>query len=78
MRLFSTARRRRVFGEASAFCPAALFYRGNSGKLTLKVKDQPEYQLIECLKAIGITTAGEIRRLKSRRNPHDGQTQWEL
>ena len=69
----------RVWRSVSPFVPPRYFYRGNSGKLTLKVKDQPEYQLIECLKAIGITTAGEIRRLSQPgRNPHDGQTQWDI
>ena len=57
--------------------PPRYFYRGSSGKLTLKVKDQPEYQLIECLKAAGVATVGEIRRLSPPgRNPSDGQAQW--
>ena len=69
----------RVWRSASPFVPPRYFYRGNSGKLTLKVKDQPEYQLIECLKAIGIKTAGEIRRLSlPGRNLHDGQAQWDI
>lgn len=69
----------RIWRSASPFVPPRYFYRGSSGKLTLKVKDQPEYQLIECLKAAGITTAGEIRRLSPPgRNPHDGQAQWDI
>jgi CRISPR-associated protein Csb2 len=69
----------RVWRSASPFVPPRYFYRGGKGKLTLKAKDQPEYQLVECLKAAGITTAGEIRRLSPPgRNPHDGQAQWDI
>jgi CRISPR-associated protein Csb2 len=77
---FSTGRTAScVWRSASPFVPPRYFYRGSSNKLTLKVKDQPEYQLIECLKAAGITTAGEIRRLSlPGRNPHDGQAQWDI
>ncbi len=77
---FSTGKMEsRVWRSASPFVPPRYFYRGSGGKLTLKVKDQPEYQLIECLKAAGITTAGQIHRLSpSGRNPHDGQAQWDI
>jgi CRISPR-associated protein Csb2 len=69
----------RVWRSASPFVPPRYFYRGGRGKITLKVKDQPENQLIECLKAAGITTAGEIRRLSPQgRNPRDGQVQWDI
>ncbi|GEM_PF-1442572 len=69
----------RVWRSASPFVPPRYFYRGSSGKLTLKAKDQPEHQLVECLKAEGIRTAGEIRRLAPPgRNFHDGQAQWDI
>jgi CRISPR-associated protein Csb2 len=69
----------RLWRSASPFVPPRYFYRSGNGKRTLKAKDQPEYQLIECLKAAGVTTAGEIRRLsQSCRNSHDGQAQWEI
>ncbi|MGD0816504.1 MAG: type I-U CRISPR-associated protein Csb2 [Verrucomicrobiota bacterium] len=68
-----------VWRSVSPFVPPRYFYRGNSGKRTLKVKDQPEYQLIECLKGAGITTAGEIRRVSlPGRNLYDGQAQWDI
>jgi len=69
----------RLWRSSSPFVPPRYFYRSGSGKRTLKAKDQPEYQLIECLKAAGITTAGEIRRLSPvGRNPGDGQAQWDI
>jgi CRISPR-associated protein Csb2 len=69
----------RLWRSASPFVPPRYFYRGGSSKRTLKVKDQPEYQLIECLKAAGVNTAGEIRRLSPPgHNPHDGQGQWDI
>jgi CRISPR-associated protein Csb2 len=69
----------RLWRSASPFVPPRYFYRGGSGNRTLKVKDQPEHQLIECLKAVGVATAGEIRRLSPPgRNPHDGQAQWDI
>jgi len=75
---FPQARSPRDCG-ASPFVPPRYFYRGGKGKRTLKVKDQPEYQLIECLKAAGVTTAGEIRRLSPPgRHPDDGQVQWDI
>ena len=46
---------------------------------TLKAKDQPEFQLIECLQAAGITIAGEVRRLPLLgRNANEGQVQWDI
>jgi CRISPR-associated protein Csb2 len=69
----------RVWRSASPFVPPRYFYRGTGGKLTLKLKDQPEHQLIECLKAAGVTAAGEVRRLSPPgRSPHDGQVQWDI
>jgi CRISPR-associated protein Csb2 len=77
---FSTGRTAsQLWRSASPFVPPRYFYRGGSGNRTLKVKDQPEHQLIECLKAVGVATAGEIRRLSPPgRNPHDGQAQWDI
>ena len=54
------------------------FSRGSGNKMTLKEKDRPERQLAECLKAAGVTTTGEIRRI----SPPDsgavaGQSQWD-
>jgi len=69
----------RLWRSASPFVPPRYFYRGGRGSRTLKVKDQPEYQLIECLKAAGVTAPGEIRRLSPPgRNPQDGQAQWDI
>lgn len=69
----------RIWRSASPFVPPRYFYRSNGNKLTLKAADQPEYQLIECLNAVGIKTAGEIRRLAlPGRNPSDGQAQWDI
>lgn len=69
----------RLWHSASPFVPPRYFYRGGSGRRTLKVADQPEHQLIECLKLAGVTTAGEIRRLSLP--GHDvasGQSQWDI
>src|SRR5258705_11812021 len=69
----------RLWRSASPFVPPRYFYRSGNGKRTLKAKDQPEYQLIECLRAAGVTTAGEIRRLsQTSHDPHDGQARWEI
>ena len=69
----------RLWRSASPFVPPRYFYRSCHGKLTLKVNEQPEYQLIECLKAVGINTAGEIRRLSPPgREPNEGQTRWDI
>jgi len=69
----------RLWRSASPFVPPRYFYRGGSGKRTLKVADQPEYQLMECLKAVGIRTAGEIRRLAPPGGHADnGQSQWDI
>jgi CRISPR-associated protein Csb2 len=53
----------KLWRSASPFVPPRYFYRGGHGRVTLKEKDRPEWQLVECLRAIGVTTAGEIRRL---------------
>ena len=69
----------RLWRSASPFVPPRYFYRNTGSKLTLKANDQPEYQLVECLKAAGIKTAGEIRRIPLQgRNPHEGQAQWDI
>ena len=69
----------RIWRSASPFVPPRYFYRGGSGRRTLKVKDQPEYQLVECLKAAGVTSAGEIRRLSPPdRDANDGQAFWDI
>ena len=69
----------RIWRSASPFVPPRYFYRSNGNKLTLKANDQPEYQLIECLKAAGVKVAGEIRRLPLLgRNPQDGQPEWDV
>ncbi len=47
--------------------------------MTLKEKDRPERQLAECLKAAGVTTAGEIRRIAPPdSNATAGQSQWDV
>jgi CRISPR-associated protein Csb2 len=53
----------RLWRSASPFVPPRYFFRRERGKLTTKEKDQPERQLAECLKALGIKTPGVIRRL---------------
>ena len=69
----------RIWRSVSPFVPPRYFYRGSGGKLTLKAKDQPEFQLIECLQAAGITIAGEVRRLPLLgRNANEGQVQWDI
>jgi CRISPR-associated protein Csb2 len=69
----------RLWRSASPFVPPRYFYRKVGNRLTLKTSDLPEHQLIECLKAAGIKTAGEIRRLPlAGRNPQDGQPAWDV
>jgi len=69
----------RLWQSASPFVPPRYFYRGGGGKTTLKVKDQPEHQLIECLKLAGVTTPGEIRRISPPgRDPLDAQPHWDI
>jgi CRISPR-associated protein Csb2 len=77
---FSTGKKAsRIWRSASPFVPPRYFYRKVGSKLTLKANDQPEYQLIECLKAAGVNVAGEIRRLPLLgRNPQDGQPEWDV
>ena len=67
---FSTGKTNsKLWRSASPFVPPRYFYRGRGAKVTLKEKDRPELQLAECLKAAGITVAGEIRR-----HPLDNET----
>jgi CRISPR-associated protein Csb2 len=77
---FSTGKKAsRIWRSASPFVPPRYFYRKVGSKLTLKANDQPEHQLIECLKAAGIKTAGEIRRLPLLgRELQDGQPDWDI
>jgi CRISPR-associated protein Csb2 len=59
--------------------PPRYFYRRDGNRLTLKTKDQPEFQLIECLRALGIETAGEVRRIPlNSEQTATGQTLWEI
>jgi CRISPR-associated protein Csb2 len=51
----------RIWRSASPFVPPRYFYRRKRGKVTLKENDRPERQLAECLRAVGIKNAGEIR-----------------
>jgi len=53
----------RVWYSSSPFVPPRYFFRRERGKVILKEKDRPEYQLAECLKAVGVTTPGIIRRI---------------
>lgn len=53
----------RFWRSASPFVPPRYFFRRERGKVTAKENDRPERQLAECLKAVGIKSAGEIRRL---------------
>jgi len=52
----------KVWRSASRFVPPRYFYRGGRGKVTLKEKDRPERQLVECLKAAGVATGGSVWR----------------
>jgi hypothetical protein len=53
----------KLWRSASPFVPPRYFYRGGRSNRRLKANDQPEYQLIECLKAAGVKTGGTIFRL---------------
>ena len=69
----------RIWRSASPFVPPRYFYRRSGNKMTLKEKDQPERQLAECLKAAGVTTAGEIRRIAlPDSSATAGQSQWDV
>jgi CRISPR-associated protein Csb2 len=69
----------RIWRSASPFVPPRYFYRRSGNKMTLKEKDRPERQLAECLKAAGVTTAGEIRRIAPPdSSPTAGQSQWDV
>jgi CRISPR-associated protein Csb2 len=60
---FSTGRTfARLWRSFTPFVPPRYFYRGNLHGAKLKEHDRPELQLAECLKAVGVTTPGEIRR----------------
>ncbi len=52
----------KVWRSASPFVPPRYFYRRQRGKVTLKEKDRPERQLIECLRAAGVATGGLVWR----------------
>lgn len=77
---FSTGRTTsRLWRSTSPFVPPRYFYRRDGNRLTLKTKDQPEFQLIECLRALGIETAGEVRRIPlDSHQTATGQTLWEI
>ena len=77
---FSTGRTAsRIWRSASPFVPPRYFYRRDGNRLTLKTKDQPEFQLIECLRALGIKTAGEVRRIPlDSEQTATGQPLWEI
>ncbi len=69
----------RFWRSVSPFVPPRYFYRRDGNRLTLKTKDQPEFQLIECLRALGIRTTGEICRIPLDRHlPAIGQTLWDI
>lgn len=69
----------RIWRSASPFVPPRYFYRRSGNKMTLKEKDRPERQLAECLKAAGVTIAGEIRRIAPPdSSPTAGQSQWDV
>jgi CRISPR-associated protein Csb2 len=53
----------RVWQSRTPFVPPRYFYRGNLHGAKLKIKDSPEFQLLECLKHAGMTAPGEIHRL---------------
>jgi CRISPR-associated protein Csb2 len=78
--LFATGKTTsRLWWSASPFVPPRYFYRGGGKKVKLKLKDQPDYQLIECLQSAGVATPGEIRRLSPPgRNPEDAQPLWDI
>ena len=77
---FATAKTAsRFWRSASPFVPPRYFYRKTGSRMTLKVKDQPERQLAECLKAAGVTTGGEIRRVSPfGSNPLADQPHWDI
>jgi len=69
----------RLWRSASPFVPPRYFYRRDGNRLTLKTKDQPEFQLIECLRALGIQIAGEVRRIPlAKHQTATGQTLWDI
>jgi CRISPR-associated protein Csb2 len=77
---FSVGRKfSRVWRSASPFVPPRYFYRRAGNKVTLKEKDRPEFQLAECLKSAGVTTACEIRRMQPlESNPIAKQPHWDV
>ncbi len=69
----------RLWRSVSPFVPPRHFYRGRGSRMKLRPKDTPELQLIKCLKATGITTLGEIRRISPPGpNSVDRQARWEI
>lgn len=69
----------RVWRSASPFVPPRYFYRRSGSKMTIKENDRPERQLAECLRAAGVTTAGEIRRIAPPYSSATAaQSQWDI
>lgn len=52
----------KVWRSASPFVPPRYFYRREGRRVTLKEKDRPERQLIECLRAAGVSSGGQVWR----------------
>jgi CRISPR-associated protein Csb2 len=52
----------KLWRSASPFVPPRYFFRRERGRVTLKEKDQPEWQLVECLRAVGGATGGQVWR----------------
>lgn len=77
---FSTGRfLAKLWHSASPFVPPRYFYRGSGDKVKLKEKDRPELQLAECLRAAGITVAGEIRHLPLANGAtQNGKPTWDI
>ena len=69
----------KLWRSASPFVPPRYFYRGSGDKVKLKEKDRPELQLAECLRAAGVTVAGEIRhRPFVNGATQDGKPLWDI
>lgn len=52
----------KLWRSASPFVPPRYFYRREGRRVTLKEKDRPERQLIECLRAAGVSSGGQVWR----------------
>ena len=73
----------RIWRSTSPFVPPRYFFRGGkNSKVKLKEKDRPEIQLGECLKAAGVSTPGEIRRLPAtatvKGDKSNAQAKWDV